>query len=228
MKSRFRTPPWPERWSASGWTSIIVADNGESPWLRLVVRSKQEVSGRVFSGAGAVPGARIEGFPDLGSAGVATGIEATSDPSGQFSFGLPAGVRAVHLQVLALGFAFRILKAPVDSRQSLELALDAQAGTLILERAEPGNGAPPPLPLLFHGGSFVPVESLRRWAQLQRASWTERGPLVVPGMEAGEYALCAGREAVGAAFAGTEPPASSCSRGFLVPFGELLLKAPGG
>jgi Carboxypeptidase regulatory-like domain len=212
----------------SGWTSIVVADGGESPWLRLVVRSRQEVNGRIFSGAGAVPGARIEGFPDLGSVGVATGVEATSDPSGQFSFGLPAGARAVHLQVLALGFAFRILKAPVDSGQTLQIPLESQAGTLIFERAEPGDGAPPPLPLLFHGGSFVPVESLRRWVHLQRAPWTERGPLVVPGMEAGEYALCAGREAVGAALAGTEPPPSSCSRGFLAPFGELLLKAPGG
>jgi hypothetical protein len=213
---------------SSGWTSIVVADEGESPWLRLIVRSRQEINGRIVSGSGAVPGARIEGFPDLGSVGVASGVEATSDPSGQFSFGLPAGARAVHLQVLALGFAFRILKTPVDSGQTLQIPLESQAGTLILERAEPRDGAPSPLPLLFHGGSFVPVESLRRWVQLQRAPWAERGSLVVPGMEIGEYAFCIGREAVGAALAGTEPPAPSCSRGFLAPFGELLLKAPGG
>ena len=206
----------------SGWTSIVIADGGESPWLRLVVRSKREVRGRVFSPAGAVPGARIQGFPDLGSAGVATGVEATSDPSGQFSFGLPAGARAVHLQVLAHGFAFRMLKASVDSEQALQIPLESQAGTLIVERAEMKAA-----PLLFHGGSFVPVDLLRSWVQLQRAPWTDRGPLVIPGMEAGEYALCTGREAVGAALAGAEPPASACSRGFLSPYGELLLRTPG-
>lgn len=212
----------------SGWSSIVITDEGESPWLRLVVRARREVHGQVVSTGGAVPGARIEGFPDLGSVGVATGVEATSDPSGHFSFGLPAGARAAHLRVLALGFAFRILKASVDSEQTLQIPLEPQAGTLILERAAVKEGGPSPTPLLFHGGSFVPVELLRNWVQLQRAPWTDRGPLVIPGMEMGEYALCVGGEAVGAALAGTEPPASSCNRGFLAPFGELLLKTPGG
>lgn len=211
----------------SGWISTAIPDEGESPWLRLVVRAQREVQGRVFSAGGAVPGARIEGFPDLGSVGVATGVAATSEPSGHFSFGLPAGARAVHLRVLAPGFAFRIFKATTDSGQELQIPLETQAGTLILERAEKKRTSPAPAPLLFHGGSFVPVELLRSWVRLQRAPWPERGPLVIPGMEAGEYALCAGGEAVAAALAGTEPPASACNRGVLAPFGELLLKAPG-
>lgn len=210
----------------SGWTSITLVDGGESPWLRLVVRTRREVQGRVFSPAGAVPGARVQGFPDLGSAGAATGVEATSDPSGHFSFGVPAGSRSVHLRVMALGFALRILKASVDSDQTLQIPLETQGGTLIIQRPEAEEGAPPPTPLLFHGGSFVPLEMLRSWVQLQRAPWTARGPLTVPGLEAGEYALCAGQEAVAAALAGTEPPASLCNRGFLIPSGELILKAP--
>lgn len=210
----------------SGWASVVIVDGGESPWLRLVVRARREVQGRVFSSVGAVPGAHVQGFPDLGSAGVATGVEATSDPSGRFSFGLPAGSRSVHLRVMARGFALRILKASVDSDQALQIPLETQGGTLVIERPRAEEGTPPPTPLLFHGGSFVPLELLRSWVQLQRVRWTDRGPLTIPGLEAGEYALCAGQEAVAAALAGTEPPASLCNRGFLVPSGELILKAP--
>jgi hypothetical protein len=212
----------------SGWIPITLQDKGESPWLRLVVRARREVRGRIVSAGGPVSGARIEGFPDFGDAAVATGVEATSDPTGEFSLALPPGIRAVHLRVLAPGFAFRLLKASVVSGQALEIALEPQAGTLILERAAGQEGSPPPPSgLLFHGGTFLPLELLHAWVRLQGIPWPDHGPLIVPGMEMGEYALCSGREAVGAALAGAEPPASSCSRGFLAPFGELFLKKPG-
>ncbi len=140
----------------SGWVPITIVDKGESPWLRLVVRVRREMRGRVVSVGGPVAGARVEGFPDFGGAAVVTGVEATSDPAGEFSLALPPGARALHLRVLAPGFAYRALKVPVDSGPVLEILLEPQAGTLILERpAAKEGGAPPPAPLLFHGGTFL-------------------------------------------------------------------------
>jgi hypothetical protein len=59
----------------------------------------------------------------------------------------------------------------------------------------------------------------------QTSGWV---PITIVDKGESPWLRLVGPEAGAAALAGTEPPASACSRGFLAPFGDLLLKKPGG
>jgi len=82
-----------------------------------------------------------------------------------------------------------------------------------------------PNPLLVHGGSLAVPSMLKTWARMQGSRSSDSGRLVLTNVEAGPYNLCVGA-AIPRLTQGGEPPAASCTGGFLAPNGELVLRAP--
>jgi len=66
---------------------------------------------------------------------------------------------------------------------------------------------------------------LKAWARMQGSRSSDPGRLILTNVEAGPYNLCVGA-AIPRLTQGGEPPAASCTGGFLAPNGELTLRAP--
>ena len=200
----------------SGWVNAAVADDGESPRLRLVARRQVEYRGHVVSARGPVAGAQILAFPQLDEVApfaVATVAEAVTDPEGAFALRLPSGARSLNLLAFPPGFAFRMMRLPADPERPLAISVNANGGNLLL----PSQGG-----LLAHGGTFVPTELIKLWLSPEDQ---DGRALRVPNVEAGDYTFC-WAEAVAASDAlrrGATPPAEHCATGTVQPFADLNL-----
>ncbi len=212
----------------SDWFQASVEEKHDTPSLHLVLQGRVTVNGLVSSSRGPVPGARIVATADLGEAGAASGAEAVSGPAGEFSLKLPSSTRNVHLNVMAPGYATRMLKMPFGADQILEIPVEPAGGNLVLDLGSQTQEALKMLGggLLAHGGTFVPLAAALRWTKLQRAPQPDPHRLVLPNMEAGEYLVCIGNAAQQAVPRGLEAPLAECVRGYLAPLQELTLTMP--
>ena len=208
----------------SDFTPADLPQEGESPWLRLVVRKLQTFDGRVVSPTGGVPGAMILAWSAFNGQGAANMTQVVSDVEGSFHLDLPRGDVVPESGRVSAGPCHASVAAPASPGQPIEIPVESQGGTLTLELTE--------------GWSLTPA---RPWRQLRRARDAEdlgadpggaaskpgaAGRLVLPNVEAGPYSLCAGAAAVSRLEARGEPPAASCTGGVLAPNGELVLRAP--
>jgi uncharacterized GH25 family protein len=208
----------------SDYTMVQVPDEGESPWLRLVIRRLRTFEGRIVSANGGVPGAMVQAsapLVDHGSASTSQSDQAISDADGRFQVELPADSAILNLLVFPPGYAMRLLTVAATAGQSIEIPVEPQGGTLILDLTAEG-----PSPLLVHGGTFTLPQILSAWARMQGARSRDPQRLVVPNVEAGVYSLCRGGGVVSKLREGGEPPAANCASGVLAPNGDLVLKAP--
>jgi len=212
----------------SEWLEARIEEASESPELRLVLQARQAIQGLVHASHGPVPGAQVSATAPPSQATAGSGAEAISGPSGEFTLKLPAGIPAVHLAVLAPGYATRMLFVPLGSEPILDIPLETVGGTLIFDLGDRtldeirGTG----IGILAHGGTFVPFMTTVRWSLLQRAPQMDPHRLVLPNMEAGDYLLCVGPESYLAIPRGQAPPAHQCSHGSLAPLQELVLPLP--
>jgi hypothetical protein len=202
----------------TGWLPVQLDEEREGPPLRLVARREARIEGRVVSARGPVSGARLWALPH--GIGAASPGEAVTRPDGTFTLSLQAEASAVSLLVYGAGHTLRIAQAVVDPQTFLEIPLETTGGTLVLEVPAAGaaHGA-----LLFHGGTFVAVEQLARWAQGPRAVRNGTA-LALPDLEPGDYQVCVfGQITPGA----TDLPAErACTGGSLGPLQELVLRLP--
>ncbi|MFY9826253.1 MAG: hypothetical protein WAM82_33120 [Thermoanaerobaculia bacterium] len=205
----------------SDFVPVNIPEEGEAPWLRLVLRRLQTFEGRIVSAAGGVAGARIVAWPPFNGQSSASSADAVSGADGSFHVELPSGTAALNLAILPPGYAMRLLALPVSPGQPIEIQVEPQGGTLILDLPDGG-----PAPLLAHGGIFAFLPSLRTWARMQGERPPETGKLVLHNVEAGPYSFCRGAAAVSRMKEGGEPPAANCTSGVLAPNGDLLLNAP--
>lgn len=205
---------------SSGWLKVEVNEGRESRRLRLVAARVLEIDGVVLSPAGAVAGAQLMGFPDLGGAGMSTGVDAVSDPLGRFRLTLPAGTRGLRMVVLPPGNALRMLHAPIEPGRPLEIAVQPSGAALVLELPADASNVQ-----LAHGGMFLTLGELLRWARLAGGRKTETGDLLLPEMEPGEYIFCV--DAVPRALwesAAAAPVWPGCASGTLAPYSTLALR----
>jgi hypothetical protein len=208
---------------ASGPVPWSVEEGHESPLLRLTVRARKEVRGRIVSSQGPVPGAEVLAWPDFSQAPLA-GIESSvTGPDGTYRISVPAGSQALNLLVLAPGSALRMLRAPVAPGQPLDIPVEPQGGTLVIQLRKSGRKESA-TPLLLHNGAFALLPLLARWVTLQGGTEGQDGRVVLESVEAGDYSLCGG--GIGA-LRGTTP-AANCQSGYLAAGGELVLGLPGG
>jgi hypothetical protein len=208
--------------------AVEIEERRETPRVQLVLKEKVEVRGHVMSPQGPVPGAGLYAWPALDQVGAGFIERAITGPDGAFSMKVPAGVPALSLLLLPPGYALRLLATPIERDRPLELQVDAAAGTLVLELpawfkpvAGPAGG---PAPLLLHGGTFMPVSSLIRWARPGPAQ--SAGRFVLAGVEPGRYSLCLGGVPLVRRSAGEAPPGVPCASTVVGPLGEATLAAP--
>jgi len=213
----------------SEWLEAHVEEDVDTPELKVVLRPRLSIQGRVFSPSGPVPGARVMVRSQVNEAGAGSAAEAVTGPAGEFTVKLPAGSQLAHVSVLAPGYAIRMLLAPLGPEPVIEIPMEQVGGVLVfdlggrtLDEALSARAG-----LLAHAGSFVPFQVAAFWARLQRAPQHNPHRLVLPNMEAGDYLLCLGPEAQVAVPRGQEPPGAQCSRGSLAPLQELTLALPG-
>jgi hypothetical protein len=206
----------------SAFQPVSLPEDGEAPWLKIVARKLQTFEGRVVSAAGPVPGARILARTAFNGQSVADVGDVVSGGDGSFHLDLPAGTTLVNLAVLPPGYALRVMTVAVAPSQPIEITVDPQGGTLILDLPAAG-----PTPLLAHAGTYIFTSVLKMWARMQGALALDSGRLVLPAVEAGPYSICRGAAAVTSMKEGGEPPAAACTSGVLAPNGELVLGSPG-
>jgi hypothetical protein len=204
----------------SGAVEVRIEEEQENPRLHLILQETLKVNGRVVSSLGPVPGAELTAFPSLDQVGFATAVSAVTGPDGQFTLALHSGTARIDLLVLAPGFALRMLPIGLQPARPLEISVEQDGGTLVLEVPEDHSA----FPLLAHAGTFTVPALLQRWAVLQGSRRTP-GRLVLPNVEPGAYSLCI--RASADLRQGKEPPADGrCESGILPPLGELRLRLP--
>ncbi len=200
---------------------LTVSKGLDPPDLRLVLRDKLTISGRVLSAGVGVPGARVTAWSDLGtSAGVAF-LQAITGPEGTFELQASGEPRGFSFMVSAPNRGVHVERIEVSGDDLVELALDPYPGTLEIDGLAGAKGTP----FLVHGGSFLPVLGFARLASLDRQPPTTGGELVLPGLEPGRYALCSGPGVLDALRLGADA-AEGCSTGVLPPLGGLRLTVP--
>jgi hypothetical protein len=158
-----------------------VPEEGDSPWLRLVLRRLRTFEGRIVSANGGVPGAMVQAwspFVAQGSASTSNIDQAISDAEGRFRVELPVDAAILNLLVLPPGFALRLLTLAWTPGQAVEIPVEPSGGTLVLELATEGSA-----PLLVHGGTFTLPQMLSAWARMQGARSSDPRRLVVPNVE---------------------------------------------
>jgi hypothetical protein len=199
----------------SDFQPVSLPTEGEGPWLRIVARKLQTFEGRIVSVAGPVAGARVLAWPPFNGQSGAGMADAVSGGDGSFHVELPAGT------ALPPGYAMRLTAVPVSPGQPIEIPVEPQGGTLILDMPEGG-----PTPILVHGGVYALPMALKMWARMQGGRTPDSGRLVLSAVEAGPYSVCRGALAVTSMKEGGEPPAAACTSGVLAPNGELVLRSP--
>ena len=205
----------------TGPVEVVVEEDRETPRVRLVLREMIAIQGRVFSSLGPAPGAQLTGFPAVEQVGYSSGFDVVTGPDGGFTLKLPASTQRINLLVFATRFAIRMLTVAVERNHPLEIAVEPNGGTLVLELPEDQKTPP----LLAHAGTFTFPLFLQRWAALQGVPQAP-GRLVLPNVEPGAYSLCV--RASAELRQGKEPPADGrCVGGVLPPSGELVLHEPG-
>ena len=164
------------------------------------------------------PGATVMAWPDFtGTSGTSIG-QVTTGPTGAFSLEASGALGPWHFIVSAPRLPAHMGVHTVTGRDSIEIALDPQGGTLVLEGiAEVGGNV-----VLSHGGTSLPLQGFARVVFRDRAPEMQGDSLVLSGVEPGEYALCDTRAMLSAGGA-TE---ASCTSGVLAPYGELRLSPP--
>lgn len=211
-------------------TPVVLREGDVAPPLRLVIPAKMEVSGRIVPRLGFGTGAQVLAWP-AGSAPTIPAELAGSDEDGRFGFSLPLGARKVSLVVLPPGSALRMLDAEVTRERLLEIHVDTDGGTLLLEDLKDEKDSKdkkdrePCDPAAQERETLTMPRILRRWADLQGTPQAP-GRLVVPNVEPGPYTLCATDKAP-VLRRGTPPEGDArCVGGVLEAAGELSLKLP--
>jgi hypothetical protein len=201
-----------------------VEDDIETPPIVLVASSRLRISGIVGSAAGPVSGARVTaapvGVPYMGVRSV------TTDAQGRFSVFLPPDAREADFRVEALGFAFRMLRLAIPSNRMVNLLVDQQAGTLVIEKGVPIDYSDPGGPRIFliRAGAVEGVEAFERWAVVTGVVQDDPARAVVPLVEPGEYRACwvSGTERQALELGAL--PSGPCASGSLAANGELTLR----
>lgn len=190
---------------------VEVEIGGDPQPVRLKLIGEKRVRGRVTARDVPVVGVEIIANPLLSRPRQVPVERRATDPQGLFELRVPNDATALDVVILAPGFAAAIQRVAADGQRTLALTVDRAAGTLNVELPE---GASPGSYRLSSGGGTVPLELLRRWAELHGQAPRDGGRWSLPMMATGSYVLC-------------PPDDSRCESGSLGVGGELALELRG-
>ncbi len=197
----------------------------ESRSVRLVVTGDLQVSGRVFSAGGPVPGVNVLGLPT--DRDVVISVPATSDSTGVFRFAVPKGSREVDLFVAPPGFSFRMMHIKLTGEEIL-VPLTQTGGTLEVETPEFKEDLNATQGFLVSNGAVTPILRFlyARDARVRPARSEGWNRVHIPLMEPGLYTFCLATYRDQRSMRSGAVPRDRCVSGTLAPFGALSLAIP--
>lgn len=207
----------------------VEARRDTTPEVRLVLRPRLRLEGRVLDTAGNVlPGVWVQSEPFLASGAVdgANADGTATDAVGRFRFDLSPGTARVHLAVMAPGFALR--QVLLEPGEAGDLVVGSEGGTLVVEVPPAVAWLDPSQPrpfLLDASGNALPVGPLISWSNLNGVAVdAASGLITIPLLEPGTYRVCwmtaadvAFRGSSGSGCQGGELPAGGVLRVSLAP-----------
>jgi len=217
-----------EREADSDWVSGVLRDDGSPMEVRLVLRRKTTLAGRVVTVGRPVPGAALAAWSASAPAAVPDAMARTG-PEGTFELRVPASARQVMVTVEAAGFARRMLRLPAAPAGDLvEIPLAPGGGTLVVEFARPPELKDPIFSgvLVVHNGVVEDYYGLESWARRHGAAVDGTARVAVPALEDGTYTLCRGGVGEFAALAAGAVLPDRCRSVFLPPGGEVVVSLP--
>lgn len=171
--------------------STVIGDEIGGSVDLLLRRGRQFVGRLATSDGDPIPDGSVVVMPADNP--LAGGQTSRSDVDGMFSQTLQPGTKAVHMSVSALGYAFRMMIAPLsDGSDPVAVVLSREGGTIAVDFS-PGGSARPweGAPFLLHAGSFQAVSLFDQWARSHGGEWRlQEGHVVIPAMAAGTYVAC--------------------------------------
>lgn len=211
-------------------SDLVTVQVGESlaPVVRLTLRARRTIAGRVISDSGPVQGARVLAYPLLRTGEGLTRIETSlTAANGDFDVVIPARGELVRLVVMAPGYALATITT--SERTGLSVPVGRQEGTIVLEG---GGGSPPKkdrstVSLLMINGEPLDMPRVLEWSRAHDEWPKADGSLSIPGMPPGQYALChlPIQEAMLVIDGAALPSQEACVTGYLTSGGELSLLA---
>ena len=206
--------------------AVDVAEDLEGPEVELVVRKVVYLKGAVSSETTVVPGARVEAKIVRPFSLHSTGT--TSDAQGLFKLMLPAESRQVVLTVAAPGFAFRMVRLPINDRQ-IGVRVETLGGTLVLDFEEPPWSDDGIGPYVFHNDAYSGLFPLVQWGRFTDGevdNHLERTHFVFPMLSPGDYGVCILSAQEALSVGNSWRALKHCASGYLPPNGELKLVVP--
>ena len=217
-----------ERDADSDWVSRVLRDDGSPVEVRLSLRRKTTLAGRLVTAGRPVPGAALVAWSTSAPAVIPDAM-AMSGVDGGFELRLPAAATEVMLTVEAAGFARRLLRLPVQGKgEAIELPVIPGGGTLVVQFARPPELQDPIFSgyLVVHNGAVEDYYGLEVWARRHGAAVDGAARVTIPALEDGSYTLCRGGAGEYAALVAGSVLPDRCRSVFLPPGGEATLAMP--
>ena len=164
---------------------LVVQEDREPDSIELVVRARRLVSGRVLGPHGPVPGASVYLRP-VGET-FHSGEETSTDATGSFSMHLGKGVREVFARVMASGYAFSVVRAPLPEGGELVLQVGKVMGEVELRYPAEQHASV----LAVRSGAAIWLPPLLSWAgRFGGEGSYAPGRVVIPRLDAGVWSFC--------------------------------------
>ncbi len=217
-----------EREADSDWVPRVLRDDGEPAEVRLHLRRKTTLAGRVVTAGRPVPGAALAAWSASAPAAVPDAFARTG-PDGLFELRVPASAREVMVTVEAAGLARRMLRLPAASAETpIEVPVTVGGATLVVQFERPPEPKDPIFSgyLVVHNGVVEDYCGLEAWARRHGAAVDGSARVAILALEDGTYTLCRGGVGEYAALAAGIVLPDRCRSVFLPPGGEVVVSPP--
>jgi len=213
--------------------AVRVSEDHDTPEVRLQLRRKEILRGRLVAGGAPLPGVQVLALPLQGGQLLASGA-ASTDQDGAFEVRVPAGSMAAEIVAFPPGFALLVQPALLPSSEPIVLHAQTDGGALRL-RFPASSGDDAPLisrAAIFTNGGFLDEVLLRQWAGLNGVTGNDAHELFAPELPPGPYRVCRVSQSLPVAArlrltaGGAGASSLSCVEGEVFAGSELVLRVP--
>jgi hypothetical protein len=178
--------------ASSDIVTIVTSEAMPAPDVRLTLRRRLSLSGRVASSSGAVPGALIAAVTKAASGRIDPIVStAITDPVGDWRMTVPAATAEIFVVVQAPGYSMSSTRLAPPWDHPFPIEVHPEGGTILLTwtPSPPDSGAQNQ-PVLVQDGVMLDFIALTEWARVNGEQPVAAGRLRVPRLAPGNYSAC--------------------------------------
>jgi protocatechuate 3,4-dioxygenase beta subunit len=209
----------------SDWVTVFLKQGGDPVKVRLTLRKKTLLSGRVVASGRPVPGARLvawsaASFGGLPDATTRTGVD------GSFELRIPGRAAEEMLAVEAAGFSRRAMRVAVQAERPIDVPVSQVGGTLIVSFAEPPTYTDPMFSgyVVLHAGVVEDYFGLEIWGRRHDGDPEGADQFEIHALEEGEYTICRAAPSEYPVLAAGRTLADRCSSATVPPGGQARIR----